>query len=128
MNLRGKGLVLLSALLLGATAAPGQEPTPLPDTPVGRQTKQLLEVLATGSRDKIKAFVETSFAPAFLQAVTVGKHVDINARFARESGGVVVRQVVSATETSLRLLGEARKGGANYQIAVEVEAAPPHRL
>jgi CubicO group peptidase (beta-lactamase class C family) len=115
-------------VLLSTAPAWCAEPVVLPNTPVGRQTQRLLEVQSAGQRDRIRAFIVENFAAGFLEEIPLDQHVEINVRFATETGGLVPKEILSASDTSLRLLAEARKGPASFQVSVEVEAAPPHKI
>src|SRR5262249_6295903 len=104
------------------------EPVALPDTPVGRQTQRLLEVQGAGQRDRIRAFIAENFAAGFLQDIPLDQHVAINVRFAAETGGLVPTMILAASDPGLRLRADARKGTASFQVSVEAEAAPPHKI
>src|SRR5262245_53160774 len=128
MKYFGLGQATVSLLLVATTAAWCDEPVALPDTPVGKQTKRLLEALESGKRDTIQAFIAENFAVYFLEAISLDQHVEINARFASETGGLVPRKILSASQTRLDLIAQAKKGEASYQISLEVEAAPPNKI
>jgi CubicO group peptidase (beta-lactamase class C family) len=118
----------IASLLLSAACAWCARPAKLPDTPVGQRTKRLLEALESGKRERIQAFVKENFGDSFLEAIPLERHLEICARFATETGGVVPTEIVSASETSLRLIAEAKKGGGSYRVVVGVEAAKPHKI
>jgi CubicO group peptidase (beta-lactamase class C family) len=118
----------IAGALVCAGGARCAEPVKLPDTPVGKQTKRLLDALEGGKREQIRAFIKENFAAAFLEAIPLEGHVDANVRFAAETGGVSPRKILSATGTRLRLLGEARKGGGTYRVVIAVEEAKPHKI
>lgn len=115
-------------LLLCLAGAWGEEPVKLPATPVGQQTQRLLDMLKSGDREQIKAFVQENFAAAFLQDIPQERHLEANARFADTTGGVTVQKILSASETSLRLVAQAKKTRGMYRVVVEVEAAKPHKI
>lgn len=121
-------LVAIGGLLVSTVTARCDEPLKLPDTPAGKQTRQLLDALASGQRDRIKTFIEENFAPTFLEGIPLEKHVEVNSRFASQTGGLQPREIVSSTATSLRLIGNAKTGRASYQLSIEVEKTPPHKI
>src|SRR5262249_22619158 len=119
---------IVSMLFLATAGAWCDEPVALPDTPVAKQTRRLFDALESGKRDTIQAFIAENFAASFLEAIPLDQHVDINAQFASETGGLVPRKVLSASQTRLDLIAQAKKGGASYQISLEVEAAQPNKI
>jgi CubicO group peptidase (beta-lactamase class C family) len=123
----GLSQAIAGLLTLGTARAWCGEPAALPDTPAGQQMRRLLEALGTGQPDRIRAFIEANFAAGFLKDIPLDRHVDVNTQVARETGGLVPRQVTSSY-TGLRLLAESKKEGASYQVSVEVEATQPHKI
>ncbi|HVJ80026.1 MAG TPA: serine hydrolase domain-containing protein [Planctomycetia bacterium] len=122
-------MALIGAWALFAPgAARGQESMTLPDTPAGKQVKRYLEVLASGDKNQLKKFIEENFAASFMRDISVDQHLEVNAGFAEQAGGVTPRKVVSSSPTQITLLGAARKGGTPYRVSVAVEATPPHKL
>jgi CubicO group peptidase (beta-lactamase class C family) len=119
---------MVAMFLLSTAKAWCDEPVALPGSPVGKQTKRLLEVLESGKREQIKTFIEENFAPSFLKDFPLDRHVEVNVRFADETGGLTPRKILSASETNLRLIGDAKKGGASHQVNIAVEAAKPHKI
>src|SRR5262245_32037370 len=99
------------------------EPMKLPNTPVGKRAARLLEVLETGKRDHLKKFIEENFAASFLGEIPLDRHVDANARFAGATGGVTPTRILSASETSLRLLAKGKKDETAWRVRLEVEWA-----
>ena len=83
----------------------------MPETPAGQQAGGLLDALASGNRDRIKSYIENNFASVFLSEIPLDEHVNANLRFAEQTGGVVPREIVSSSETRLRLLAESQRQG-----------------
>jgi CubicO group peptidase (beta-lactamase class C family) len=127
MKRLGRSVAIVSVLFY-TTGAWCAEPAKLPDTPVGKRAKRLLEVLETGKRDQIKKFVEENFSASTLGEIPLDVHVDANARFAGDTGGLTVTQIISASETSLRLFAQGKKDGTTWRIRLEVERAEPHQI
>src|SRR5262245_48970652 len=102
VNRIARTLVVAGAFLCCAAPAWCDDRVALPDTPVGQRTKRLFEALESGNRDTIQAFIEEGFSPQFLGAIPLARHVDLNAKFAADTGGLVPRRIISASETRLR--------------------------
>jgi CubicO group peptidase (beta-lactamase class C family) len=115
-------------LAIAPGAARCQESVALPETPVGKQVKRYLEVLASGDKAQLKKFVEENFAESFLKDIPLEQHLQVNAGFAEQAGGVTPRKIVSSSPTQITLLGVAKKGSAPYRVNVVVEATPPHKI
>jgi CubicO group peptidase (beta-lactamase class C family) len=118
----------VACLVIVPAAAWCQESVALPDTPVGKQVQRYLEVLASGDKDRLKKFIEENFAASFMKDISLDQHLEVNAGFAGQSGGVAPSKIVSSSPTQLTLLGAAKKGGAIYRVSIAVEATPPHKL
>ncbi|MFO0892125.1 MAG: serine hydrolase domain-containing protein [Isosphaeraceae bacterium] len=123
-------LAFAGLALLGTTLARADEPkaVALPDTPAGKQAARLFEAIGSGDREKIKAFIEQNFAAGFLAEFPLAQHVDVNARMASETGGLVPREILTSEPTRLRLLAGTKKGKGQFQVGVQVEEAPPHKI
>src|SRR5688572_16108103 len=91
-------------LLIVPGAAWCQESVTLPDTPVAKQVKRYLEVLASGDKDQLKKFIEENFAESFLKDISLDQHLQVNAGFAEQAGGVTPRKIVVSSPTQLTLL------------------------
>src|SRR6187399_2330039 len=110
MNRLSLTMALISTwLLLDAGAARCQETVTLPDTPVGKQVKRYLEALASGDKDQLKKFIEENFAASFMKDISLDQHLEVNARFAEQAGGISPRKIVSSSPTQLILLGVGKK-------------------
>jgi CubicO group peptidase (beta-lactamase class C family) len=122
-------MALISTWLLSAPGtARSQESVTLPDTPVAKQVKRYLEVLASGDKDQLKKFIEENFAASFIKDISLDQHLQVNAGFAEQAGGITPRKIVSSSPTQLTLLGAAKKGTALFRVSIAVEATPPHKI
>ena len=86
----------LAALVLAAAcaAAAAAQPPPdyhdepgLPEGPAGERVQELLDALASGEPARLRALVETAFAPGFRDAFPVAQHLDQLGEMHRRSRG-----------------------------------------
>lgn len=115
-------LLLSGALLaLSARAGSGQaSPGLLPETPAGRQMQRLLDVLADGRPETIRAFIRSALAASFLEEIPETDHVQAIGGFARETGGVVPERILESSPNRLRLLARAKNDSGKAVVVVVV--------
>jgi D-alanyl-D-alanine carboxypeptidase len=114
--------VIVFLLLGGAAEAAAQLPSPARDAVV-----DLLEVVRSGDRPRIRAFLEARFTAEFVAAHPVdGYHVPVLASLGRQVGGLESERVdlSGPTEVTMLLAGPGRE----LELRLVVEAEPPHRI
>jgi CubicO group peptidase (beta-lactamase class C family) len=129
-------VIALVALLATTSHLLPQEPTAvgnptaaeLPDTPAGRRAAEELRILNEGDDGATRAHVEKNFAPGFRDAFPIEEHVGMHAQVREESGGFDLRDVDAASTTQLELTLRARRTGTLWNLHLEVEPKPPHRI
>jgi CubicO group peptidase (beta-lactamase class C family) len=129
-------VIALLALLAATSEALPQEPTvagnpiaaEFPDTPAGRRAAEELRILNEGDDGTTRAHVEENFAPGFRDAFPIEGHVGMHAQVREESGGFDLRDVDAASPTELELTLRARRTGTLWNLHLEVEPEPPHRI
>jgi CubicO group peptidase (beta-lactamase class C family) len=93
----GRSIVIL--LLVLALAGPGalaqsqpapsfKDTTALPEGLAGARVRSVLEVLNSGSMDRIKRFLNDECAPEFREMVPPDEHVSVALGFLRDTGGI----------------------------------------
>lgn len=108
--------------------ATNQAVSVLPDTPIGKQTRSLLEALNSGKADTIRSFVSGQFSEDFLKQFPVDSHVEILSGFAERSGELIPERVLASSDVRMRLLVKGRKSGQESIIIIRVAAAAPHKI
>jgi CubicO group peptidase (beta-lactamase class C family) len=89
-------LVLVFALALAAPQAIAQQPagpnyqdtTALPEGAMGGHVKSFIEVVNSGSADRIKRFLTTECAKEFREAIPAEDHISTALGFLRDTGGI----------------------------------------
>jgi CubicO group peptidase (beta-lactamase class C family) len=93
----GRSIVILLLVLAfaGPSALPQQQPAPsfkdttaLPEGPPGARIRSVLEVLNSGSVDRIKRFLNEECAPEFREMAPVDEHISVILGFLRNTGGI----------------------------------------
>jgi len=76
-------LLFLSTLAVFAQTAPRKyaDVRPVPDTPALRRAQQVLQAINAGDAAKVKALVESAFAPALRDAAPMAEHQEAFARW-----------------------------------------------
>ena len=98
-------------------------------TNVAENAEEFEKLLDVYPKELLIAFgIEANFAESFMKDISLEQHLDVNARFAEQAGGITLHKIVSSTPTQLTLLGAARKGATLYRVSVAVEATPPHKI
>lgn len=123
-------LLALPFLLAGQCATQGGSgyspaTTALPDTPAGRQFAAWLAAFNTGSRETMRRFIEEHFDRPPNGSLPAGQLADHDVITFRETGGLLVRKVVSSTPASIMVFVEGRQTGYWMQVQFYVEARPP---
>jgi D-alanyl-D-alanine carboxypeptidase len=119
---RGGAAVIVFLLLGGAAEAAAQLPSPARDAAV-----DLLEVVRSGDRSRIRTFLESRFTAEFVAAHPVDEyHVPVLASLGRQVYGLEAEGVElgGPTEATMLLAGPGRE----LELRLAVEAEPPHRI
>ena len=127
-------LVPLVSADLTAQSAPRKfaDVRPVPDTPALKRAQEVLEVINSGDAARVKALVESAFAPALRDSAPMEEHLaafadwhDLNQRL--EPYGA---RTYDPPEPGTKAVLVVRSGLLESwrAIAVEVEPQPPHRI
>ena len=108
-------------LLLSNAAVTCTAQTQLPDTPAANQCAVWLETFNRGARDNYRGFLQKNF-PSRVQ------ELDQDLGFREMTGGFDLRKVEESTPTKLVALVQERLSDQFARLALEVEAAEPHRI
>jgi CubicO group peptidase (beta-lactamase class C family) len=123
-------VIALPLLLAGQCAAQGRgghSPTTvtLPDTPAGRQFAAWLAAFNSGKRETMRRFIEDHFDKPPNGSLPAGELADHDMVTFRETGGLLVRKVVSSTPAAVTALVEGRQTGYWMRVQFYVKAQPP---
>jgi CubicO group peptidase (beta-lactamase class C family) len=128
-----KWLVSLTALLLlqagqcaaRGTGGHGHTTAQLPDTPAGRQFAAWLAAFNSGRREMMRRFIDDHFTKPPDGSLPSGELADHDMVTFRETGGFLVRKVVSSSPAAVTALVEGRLTGYWMQVQFYVKAQPP---
>jgi len=121
---------ILSFLLCGCVAAaPFQTTADRPGVKAAEQrTKELVDVLNTGSADKVREYVRANFAQSFLTAIPVEQHVEILSRSSQRHGGFEIAAVTPVSSTTVAANAKSRKTGEWFRVVLDVEPEAPYKI
>jgi CubicO group peptidase (beta-lactamase class C family) len=114
--------VVFASMAWTPVGAQGRLPSPAADA-----AEELLEVVRTGDRARIRGFVEGRFTAEFIAAFPLDDyHVPVLASFGRQIQGLEIASVTLSGPfaTSMLLTGP----GKRLEVRVAVEPGPPHRI
>jgi len=129
----GLFVILLSILDAFAQSAPKyKDLKPIPDTPALRRAQEVLEVINLGDPARIRALVESAFAPAFRDGASMDDHFaafagwhDMNQRL--EPYGARTYDPPEP-ETHAVIVARSRLLETWRAVVVDVEPQAPHRI
>ncbi len=139
---RRLALALLLAVAVAPRPVPAQTaptaPPPyrdsreIPDTPAYRRAREIVALVNAGDEARVRAYVETGFAPAFRDAAPIAEHLTVFRDVRRGSGGFDVHGARAydpprPPNTALLVLRN-RLTEAWEAVVLEVEEAAPHRV
>ena len=124
---------ILFALALHAGAQGAYHDSPeLPAGAVGDRLRQLVEVVSSGSPERIRELVENDFTPEFRDAVPVAEHLGTFASLYATSHGFDIHGLRSydppREDGRLVLVVRNRLTGGWQSFSVTLEAEPPNRF
>jgi D-alanyl-D-alanine carboxypeptidase len=108
------------------TALPAAAIAQLP-SPAADLAEELLEVVRSGDRPRIRAFVESRFSPDFIQAYPLDEyHVPVLASLGRQVEGLesAAVELAGPFEAFVLLSGAGRR----MEVRVAVDPEPPHTI
>ncbi len=104
----------------------------IPDTPAWRRAQEIVELLNAGDQARVKSYLETKFAPAFLSRWPLADHLRIFRELGERSNGYEVYGARSyeppRPQTSATLIVRNRLTEGWEAIVLEVEEDAPHRI
>src|SRR5574340_1492103 len=106
-------MALAGSLALGA-------PPQFPDTPAARQCAAWLEAFNAPDRAEFPRFLEKNYPTARMK--------DEDGQFRDQTGGFEFKRAEESTPTHFTGLVQERGSDQFARLAIEVEAAPPHRI
>lgn len=121
-KLQGATICLLCLLLVcPPSVIEAQLPSPAQDA-----MGELLDVVRSGDRDRIREFLDTRFVPEFLEAAPLDHHVPIFASLGRQIEGLEPGDVHLDGPTRVSTILEGP--GSRLELWVSVNAEPPHKI
>jgi CubicO group peptidase (beta-lactamase class C family) len=93
-----------------------------------RRVRELAEVLSAPDTGKLRQYIETSFAPEFLQAIPVERHLEILSGVQRQHGGFLISAVLPTSNASVSAFAQSRKTQDWFRILLNIENSEPYRV
>ena len=121
--------VIICALLAALALMPAraQEAAKLPETEAGRRVAAYFKAYNTGEDAAMRSFFEANVAPELLQKRPVEVRLGVYKQMRDEFGDLAARRVVGASETEIKILAQASKGGW-VEMVFMFEPQPPHKF
>jgi CubicO group peptidase (beta-lactamase class C family) len=101
------------------------ESVTIPDTPAGRQFTAWLAAFNTGNRETIRRFIDEHFDKPPTGLLPADELADHDMLTFRETGGFVVRKIISSSSATITALVESRLTGYWVQIQFYIKSQPP---
>jgi CubicO group peptidase (beta-lactamase class C family) len=121
-------VILVVALALIAGPAQARQSQPGKDTPAGKRALEFVELINSGNREAIQAYIKGTFAPAFLNGFSMEDHAGFIDQIRDETRGVEFHSFQESTPTQAVVLLKSKLTGGWKALAVRVESDPPHRI
>lgn len=100
----------------------------VPDSVAGRHLRAFLEALGTDDEKVHERFVEEHFVPEEERTTPLHHTLMILSLVHRDTGGGVVREILSESSTSITALVETRSSSKWMQVQLSLSPDPPHGL
>ena len=100
----------------------------LPNTPAGKQAKEVLELLNGTSSYKLDDYINSQYAPGFRDAFPVATHKSIFQTTQTMFGKVNVVDIKKSTPNEISLVIKSESKDAWLNLILQVEPDPPHRI
>jgi len=123
-------LALLCIALAGPAAAQtANAPSPrLPDGPAGERLGAFLEAFASGDETRLRAFIETSYAPAALADRPAADRAAFLRKVFQDQGALRIEKVETTAAASIDAVVVGAASGRRLRLHLAVEPAPPHKI
>ena len=130
MKLSGRALLVALAVALAIPAAAQNRNTSIvPDTPLGKLAGSLIEVINTGDKQKVKAFLTENLSQnALREDSTEGLANDLVSLY-RQTGGLDIKELIPSREpNAIRFKLRSRSGNNWARFVTRLDKDQPTRL
>jgi CubicO group peptidase (beta-lactamase class C family) len=121
------GIILVCSYQSVAQSTRGQNlrSGSIPNTPVGRQFAAWVAAFNTGKRETMRRVINEHFEKLPSGPLPLDQMAEHDVATFRESGGFLVRKIVSSSSTTITALVESRLTGYWMQLQFYIQADPP---
>ena len=100
----------------------------LPNSNTGRRSAELLEAIDRRDEAYARQFIETSFAPDFLNEFSIEEHLSQFKKMHENIGKLELLGAMKTGANSARLKVRSIEGGKVFKIELDLEANEPYRI
>jgi len=100
----------------------------LPESVTGNRSTALLSALVSQDLQKTKTFIKENLAPEFLEEFSMEGHLRQFQRMQEEIGKFELVGAMKTGEYSVRLKVKSKSTGRIFQISLDLESSPPHKI
>ncbi len=100
----------------------------LPDSITGHASAELLSVIDSQDIKKAEAFIQNKLAPDFLNQFSLEEHISQFNRMQKDMGRIELTGAMKTGEFSVRLKIKSKASGRIFQITMDLQTAPPHKI
>ncbi|MFW6140220.1 MAG: serine hydrolase domain-containing protein [Acidobacteriota bacterium] len=100
----------------------------LPDSITGNRSSAFLTAVDSQGLEKAKEFIKENFASGFLKEFSLDEHLRQFKKMQEEIGNIELIGAVKTGDYSVRLKVKSRSTGRIFQISLDLESTPPHKI
>ena len=120
-------ITMICLFFAGLQTVTAQTKWGLPGSPTGRALDALLTVIDRGEEAQIRQFVETKFAPSFLNQFPIKQHIEIFLQLHKDLPGLNVGDVRKTGPQSAQAILKSTQNNNQFKLVVEIEQEAPYR-
>ncbi|MFW6159520.1 MAG: serine hydrolase domain-containing protein [Acidobacteriota bacterium] len=100
----------------------------LPDSITGRCSAALLNAISSQDLEKAEQFIKYYLASNFLEEFTLEEHLHQFQKMQKDMGEIELLEAVKRDDYSVRLKVRSKLKEKIYQISLELQSEPPHKI
>ena len=126
-----RSLAPAAALLVAICLPPpalASETVELPDTPAARRMTEVVDLINSGDREAVEAYVSGEYSREFLEAFPMTQHTGIFRQIHSMGPDLVPAEVIESDGSALEVLLWSESADLWLNMHIAVEPDPPHRV